>query len=831
MTISTDVIDQISVLNKLENWVQHPNNVKIIGAHISSTKQKIRGAIFMAEQIQHSLKDKPTIGVFGPSQAGKSYLTAKFAEDDSGKLIINLGQEYDFLQDINPEGGRESTALVSRFTSDSVLGNAEFPIKAELLSEADIVCILANSYLRDNKNPVYPDVEKISQIIEKFEKYSTDVYNEKDSDLFRLEHYISNKVMPKEIADRFLPLWTNIRLVGRAQKPSERLQAFGLFWNNNKKFDNLYLKLTETLAQIRGQAQINLRLSSLIPRESSIIDVSILAELDKNDTKKELILCDHTEYELEKPVLSALISELFLPIRQPKSKFFEVADLLDFPGARTRFTKEISDQDDVGVHEFFLRGKIDYLFQKFTMDLRLDALVFCVDPGPLNVKELPDTLEDWLLSNKYVGQTAANNLFFTLTQFDRHFPDAAGNKNDVSLRFENAVDAGLIQPFVRNDKSWPVCWGDKSFNNVFPVRNPNYPLHGFFEYKDGKEIAKIEGQTQRLFQLKNAFLESPLVKKHVDDAENKWNDLIGINRGGADNLLAQIQLLDLRQLKTENLRYQMVRNAKSVFDMLSMFVHSDDDSHRLSAELDKFDELYEEIYSIGETGCFSKFLVELGVSQQFTFSCLSSNINNTNQINISVNPAKTSWRPEILRDREPSKIESDETINQNNNLITSRSTNILTNWIKNLTKSVESGRLAVDLNTSSEALNFLISHMSNEKQINAIKKKLDERLENWTFGLMQDSNLAPISKIACDEINNHLLLKNWHTDIVESVFDDPIVNFSSVKLETHIDRWHTWLDDFAKIIQENCSNTGDMNFDRQQNDRLVECLSELIPTS
>ena len=82
---------------------------------------------------------KPTIGIYGPSQAGKSYLTAKFAENQNGKLSVNMDKEYDFLRDINPSGGRESTALVSRFSTDTIQTNKDYPIQAKLLSEAEIV--------------------------------------------------------------------------------------------------------------------------------------------------------------------------------------------------------------------------------------------------------------------------------------------------------------------------------------------------------------------------------------------------------------------------------------------------------------------------------------------------------------------------------------------------------------------------------------------------------------------------------------------------------------------------------------------------------------------
>jgi hypothetical protein len=209
------------------------------------------------------------------------------------------------------------------------------------------------------------------------------------------------------------------------------------------------------------------------------------------------------------------------------------------------------------------------------MDLRLDALVFCIDPGPLNVRELPDSLDDWLQLNCNDQSNFGNNLFFTLTKFDTHFPDAAGNQTDESQRFENALDSGLIQPFARESTSWPLNWNGTPFTNVFPIRNPNYPLHGYFEYEGGIEVAKSERMEARLLELKRGYLESNLVSVHVGNADEKWDDLVQVNGGGAEYLARQIDSLDLDNLKYDNLLGTLNNSAKSVSEMLSMFVQTE----------------------------------------------------------------------------------------------------------------------------------------------------------------------------------------------------------------------------------------------------------------
>ena len=65
----------------------------------------------------YKLDRKMCAGVFGPSQAGKSYLISALARDTEGNLQARFGAEmHDFISEINPEGGKESTGLVTRFT-------------------------------------------------------------------------------------------------------------------------------------------------------------------------------------------------------------------------------------------------------------------------------------------------------------------------------------------------------------------------------------------------------------------------------------------------------------------------------------------------------------------------------------------------------------------------------------------------------------------------------------------------------------------------------------------------------------------------------------------
>ncbi|TBR22572.1 MAG: hypothetical protein EPO10_28125, partial [Reyranella sp.] len=112
-----------------------------------SELQKVRN---QSRKLARAARRRMCVGVFGPSQAGKSYLVSILASRDGRPLQARFADKtYDFLSEINPPGNRESTGLVTRFGLGLSDGSAEFPVKVRLLTQTDIVKILGNSFLLD----------------------------------------------------------------------------------------------------------------------------------------------------------------------------------------------------------------------------------------------------------------------------------------------------------------------------------------------------------------------------------------------------------------------------------------------------------------------------------------------------------------------------------------------------------------------------------------------------------------------------------------------------------------------------------------------------------
>ncbi len=119
------------------------------------------------------LPHRLTVGVFGASQAGKSYLVSAMAAGSGDKpLVTNWGgQQIDFIKHVNPQGqDREATGFVTRFTHERKTGCDEFPIVLRVLSVVVIVMILVNSFFNDlNQNTieVRTDEDKIEDCLKR----------------------------------------------------------------------------------------------------------------------------------------------------------------------------------------------------------------------------------------------------------------------------------------------------------------------------------------------------------------------------------------------------------------------------------------------------------------------------------------------------------------------------------------------------------------------------------------------------------------------------------------------------------------------------------------
>ena len=100
-----------------------------IAAQRPVLEKEFRLAAVEARKLRMAAERPVAVGVYGLSQAGKSYLISTLARPSGGELTAMLDRPRGFLADINPESDKEATGLVTRFTMRKEKGPEGFPVR------------------------------------------------------------------------------------------------------------------------------------------------------------------------------------------------------------------------------------------------------------------------------------------------------------------------------------------------------------------------------------------------------------------------------------------------------------------------------------------------------------------------------------------------------------------------------------------------------------------------------------------------------------------------------------------------------------------------------
>ena len=136
------------------------------------------------------------VAVFGPSQAGKSTLISSLCKGPGGYLNALFSDvSLDFLREINPEGGNETTGLVTRFSLDPYPQSPDpngHPVCLRLFTEMDIVKILANTYFAEAEGDSLLREEEIKRKLDELESRAGSPIRLTLDDLEDLAEYVHN---------------------------------------------------------------------------------------------------------------------------------------------------------------------------------------------------------------------------------------------------------------------------------------------------------------------------------------------------------------------------------------------------------------------------------------------------------------------------------------------------------------------------------------------------------------------------------------------------------------------------------------------------------------
>lgn len=584
----------------------------------------IKGVRRSVNTIGKSTKKRPSIAIFGQSQVGKSYLVQNLTKpDDSRFLSIKVSSENEdvnFLTEMNPDGGRESTGLVTRFTTSEFDNDPSHPFQIEIFGQLDIAAILLNSYWSDLKD--YEEID-VNLIIDETKEFlfsltETSEYqdvNEDDTFVF-IQYVIDNfkdVYLIKEIVKSglFSELQQKLPFIN----PNLRWQVLQLFWSKNKFITELFKLLSDEIVKLQSQRELRVDFGALSPNSTTILDVERVKELFNDDIIKNVSvkLPNNQVTTCDRSVISILTKEVQLNIANTFENdgvrgFMNTSDVLDFPGSKSREKIPVSVFNQNKTEQklqLLIRGKVSFLFDSYTNNLGVSTLLYCMDDNPPEEKDAPHRLYKWV--KKYIGDSPEDRqitirrtqellqkegldvsnfspLFVVLTKFNQEINKVIPGKETSIETHDSKWFARIQENFVNfmmravEDK-WASNWTslNETFKYVFPVRDPMYSQASFSGYELAERETEVRTERiEALKAMKISFIGSDIVNNYILDSKKTWTEISTPNQSGIISLSEKLNYSAHPAVTVAKLEIELDRLSKELLSLLKPYLISGD---------------------------------------------------------------------------------------------------------------------------------------------------------------------------------------------------------------------------------------------------------------
>ncbi|MBP6754671.1 MAG: hypothetical protein KA210_00890 [Bacteroidia bacterium] len=619
-----NIVPQLKVIENSISWIKTSldgDKQKTAYRNIVDCRRKLNKKKF-------ALEGNPAAAMYGESQAGKSYLVSALLSE-SGKpfmVLDGLGNEFDFKNQINPRGNEmESTSVVTRFSTKYKWNNQDYPVIAKLLSPTDLIIIMCEAYYNNLKVNKPLSFEELKEKINSIEN----IYKDKpecqkliiEDDILDIEDYFNDnfsKLVYNNIKDA--NFFTKISILVTKISPEEWKDVFSIFWNFNPQLTKLFDDLIKQYKKLNFADIVYLPIDAVLRSKGTILDVSRLDEIYDSFKGQE------TEYssksnvfyinrdgkeetvEFSKPYLCALTAELIfvLPDSIINDKpFLNQTDLLDFPGLRRTENTSEDNITDLSLTTLLRRGRVDYLFNKYSSNERINTLLFCQKHSMSGQSVMPEKLNRWI--GNMIGKTSAERenfksiispLFVISTWFNKDLQydihnDSQGNVQSLNERWNQRFSKTLEKEIFKVDTyPWLIDWtkSNPNFQNIFLLRDfamsseTNSLIYkGFDKFKVEKEEIIPESYPSFREDLKKSFIEFDFVKRHFKNPLESWERTTSINEDGTkliiDNLTIAANNINLA--RKEKIRTELKEISQNILAELNKHFHSNDKDEEL----------------------------------------------------------------------------------------------------------------------------------------------------------------------------------------------------------------------------------------------------------
>ena len=619
---------QLGIIEKSNAWIKSSlegEKQKNAYHNMGNCRRKLKKKKF-------ALEGNPAAAMFGESQAGKSYLVSALLSETGKpfKILDGKGNEFDFKNQINPRGNEmESTSVVTRFSTKYKWINQDYPIIAKLLSPTDLIMVICEAYYNNLKVNESLSFDELKEKISSFEC----IYTNKpecqnliiEDDVFDIEEYFNdnfsklvyNNIKDANFFEKIAALVTKIA-------PEEWKEVFSLFWNFNPQLTKLFDDLIRQYKQLNFADTVYLPIDAVLRDKGTLLDVSRLDEIydsfkgqeteysaktavfykDRNGSEKTV--------EFSKPYLCALTAELIFVLPETiknDKQFLAQTDLLDFPGTR-RFENESGDNiSNSSLTVLLRRGRVDYLFNKYSNNERINTLLFCQNHKQSNQSVMPEKINRWI--GNMMGKTPAEReefkspispLFVISTWFNKDLefdfnndkPDKIQSLNERwNQRFSKTLEKEI---FKVDTYPWLIEWkvSNPNFQNIYLLRDfdksseTNSQIYkGFNQYNEEKEEIKPDIYPSFREDLRKSFIEYPFVKRHFANPAKSWDEAAGMNKDGTKLIIDKLTIAanNINGARREKTLAELNEISQTILaELLKYFYSNDKDEELLKAK-------------------------------------------------------------------------------------------------------------------------------------------------------------------------------------------------------------------------------------------------------
>lgn len=592
--------------------------------------------------------------VYGPSQVGKSLMVGQVLRPQSHSYSP-LGRDENspepayfrylsFDTDLNPQSGsNEATALVTRFTTKDRIAESvspEYPVMVKALTRMEWLRVLARGFHGECQTP--DRCWQQNTLEELFEGLGREFPGKEIDRKWRMDLLDTFSYM-RNVDRRGFPARESVLngLLSRYPLSEEGYvsAAAALFWDSWESLTQLFVRINDFLTRIaldNPDPAIFTHWAGvrfLLDSQRQKVHERPSSKCFTHVAWADFHLVQHgkwyaLEYRpgsgnggLQQETIQGGMLELVMPILPQRlnedwQKVIAQMDFLDVPGMRAgrqgpeegkRTSADTIDEQ----MEIVKRGKVSYLFERYTDELQIQTLLLLLRGGNLEVQaSMKANVDRWgraRYGEKIWPQKVRDPipaLFVGMTGLDEEFrnrEDGVINKGLYDTRLGQLVDVlgGVMTDFGAKDKS---------FTNVYPIRYP-----GTWD----TDTEQRGADAPKWDRAGRAFMESEMVKRFVQSPQLRWETSMKDDDGCLSLISAGIRSVTKADEKQDQLQREIVEVENRLLQLARAWVVDPDANvdreKRLMAArrviewlFDKEDLIYHRVYAIRETLCMSE---------------------------------------------------------------------------------------------------------------------------------------------------------------------------------------------------------------------------------